>query len=101
MFAGWFAGLCNALGLGACMSKRAIERQLIGGILEMMNDNRLFHKSTFGRNHEYSDWTDEGREALLAFVTDYSRRLMTAQDAELNERAKALTWQALREEESK
>lgn len=79
------------------MSRRAVERQLIGGILEMMNDSQLFHKSNIGENHQYSRWSSEGQDALLAFVTDYSRRLLVAQDTELDARAKSMTWQTLKE----
>ena len=97
MFVGWFAKLCNVFGRGGSMYKRAIERQLIGGILELTTDSKLFYRSDIGKQHEYSRWTEAGQEALQAFVEDYTRKLLVAQDLELNERAKDMVLKTLKD----
>lgn len=44
---------------------------MYGGISELMRNSRYYYRSTVGI--EYSKWTDEGREAILALVESTSR----------------------------
>ena len=78
------------------MRKSAVKDQLYGSIIEMMNNRDYFYKSNIGKNHEYSHWTDEGKEELMAFVMAHSRRMMTAEDELVRNKAKEMTFDALK-----
>ena len=78
-------------------SQITVGHQMVGGILGMMDDPALFYRSEVGGQHEYSNWTEEGRAALAEFVLEYSRKLLTAQDKDLESRAREMTWTALKE----
>lgn len=80
--------------------KTAVKEQLYGGIIEMMNNRSLFYRSSVGRNHEYSHWTDEGKAELHAFVEDLSRKMLLAEEADLDARAKELVLETLKTKES-
>lgn len=81
------------------MRKSAVKDQLYGSIIEMMNNRDYFYKSNIGKNHEYSHWTDLGKEELLAFVTAHSKRMLTAEEALIDARAKEMTFEALKKPE--
>jgi hypothetical protein len=81
------------------LRRAAIERQLIGGILEMTRDDKLFYRSDVGGRHEYSHWTDQGQAILVEFLSDMTRKLLTGQDAEFQEKVKQLTWKNLTKDE--
>jgi len=53
------------------MDKPYIKDVMYGGISELMRNSRYYYRSTVGI--EYSKWTDEGREAILALVESTSR----------------------------
>ncbi len=72
------------------MKKTAVKDQLYGGLVEMMNNSSLFHKSDIGGHHEYSRWTDAGRTELAQFMDDISRKILIAEDQELDSRAKKM-----------
>lgn len=98
MFVGWLKKLYvvflkNVNG----MHRAIIARQLVGGIVEMMNDPKLFRKSEIGRKHEYSNWTEVGRTALTEFIEEYSKKLLVAEERDLDARAREMTFQALKE----
>lgn len=98
MFVGWLRRLYVGSWISVVGMRRSIiARQMIGGIVEMMNDPKLFRKSDIGRRHEYSNWTEAGREALNEFVEEYSKKLLVAEEQDLDARAKEMTWQALKE----
>ena len=81
------------------MRKLAVKDQLYGGIIEMMNNREYFYKSTIGKNHEYSHWTDEGKEALMEFVESHSKRMIAAEEEVIRNRAKEMTFAALKKPE--
>ena len=81
------------------MNKSAVKDQLYGSIIEMMNNRDYFYKSNIGKNHEYSHWTDQGQEELLAFVMAHSKRMLTAEDKLVDARAKEMTFEALKKPE--
>ena len=53
------------------MDKDYIKDVMYGGISELMRNERYYYRSTVGP--EYSKWTEEGREAVLALVGSASR----------------------------
>lgn len=100
MFVGWlsrrYAALQRKL---VSMRKSAVKDQLYGGIIEMMHNRELFYRSDIGKNHEYSRWTDEGQQELMAFVLAHSKKMLVAHEIELDARAKELTFSALKKPE--
>lgn len=72
---------------------------MCGGIAEMMNNRDLFHRSDIGSKHEYSRWTDNGRKELLEFVEEMSRKMLVAEDAELDQRARDMVINNLKAKE--
>ena len=100
MFVGWFkkqfVALQTKLGI---MHKNAVKDQLYGSIIEMMHNRELFYKSSVGKNHEYSHWTDQGKQALMEFVEAQSKRMLAAEDALIRQRAKEMTFEALKKPE--
>ena len=81
------------------MRKSAVKDQLYGSIIEMMNDRELFYKSSIGKNHEYSHWTDEGRAALIEFVETHSKKMLTTEEELIRNKAKEMTFEALKQKE--
>lgn len=79
------------------MKKAAIKDQLYGGIVEMMHNRTLFHRSDIGAKHEYSRWSDEGQQELLDFVQEISRKILVAEDAELDRRAKDMVIKTIKD----
>ena len=100
MLVGWLkrqlAGLKIKLG---SMRKSAVKDQLYGSILEMMNNRDYFYRSDIGKHHEYSHWTDLGKEELLDFVMSHSRRMLTAEDEIVRNKAKEMTFESLKKPE--
>ena len=100
MLVGWLkrqlAGLKIKLG---SMRKTALKDQLYGSILEMMNNRDYFYKSNIGKYHEYSHWTDQGKEELMVFVTEHSKKMLTAEDEIVRNKAKEMTFEALKKPE--
>ena len=82
------------------MRKPALKDQLYGAVMEMMHNREYFYRSSVGTRHEYSNWTDAGREALLEFIEAHSRRMLTADEADTDERAKSLVYNTLKQKES-
>ena len=78
------------------MRKNAVKDQLYGGILEMMNNRDYFYKSNVGKQHEYSHWTDAGKEELVAFVLEHSKRILVSEEELVVTKAKEMTFEALK-----
>lgn len=76
-----------------------IKDQLYGSILEMTKNRDLFNKSTIGQKHEYSNWTDDGKIVVMELIESITRRMLVEQDKELNDRAKKMVWEQLKEQE--
>ena len=81
------------------MRKPAVKDQLYGAVMEMINNPEYFYKSSVGTKHEYSHWTDIGREALLEFLESHTRRMLTADEADSAERAKNMVYNTLKQKE--
>jgi hypothetical protein len=76
-----------------------IKDQLYGSILEMTKNRDLFRKSDIGQKHEYSHWTDSGKIAIAELIDDMTRKILIAENEELNDRAKKMVWDQLKEQE--
>lgn len=79
------------------MRKSAVKNQLYGAIMEMMTDRELFYRSDM--NHDYSHWTDAGKEELMRLMTDYSRKMLVSQSLEDQQRSKDMVFENLKHKE--
>lgn len=79
------------------MRKIAVKNQLYGAIQEMMTDSTLFYRSDM--NHDFSHWTDAGKEELMSFMLDFSRKMLKAQKDEDEARARDMVFQSLSNKE--
>ena len=101
MLFGWLKKLYSAFQRKLnSMKKSAVKDQLYGAIIEMMNSRQLFYQSNVGKNHEYSHWTDEGKEELLTFVMEHSKKMLSAEEEILREKAKQTVFETLKQKES-
>ena len=100
MFVGWFKRQFVALKIKfGSMRKNSIKDQLYGSILEMMNNRELFYKSNIGKTHEYSHWTPEGKQELMDFLEQHTRRMLVAEEALVRDKAKEMTFETLKQKE--
>jgi hypothetical protein len=81
------------------MRKPALKDQLYGAVTEMMHNREYYYRSSVGTRHEYSHWTDQGREVLLEFIEAHSRRMLIADEADNDERAKNMVYNTLKQKE--
>ena len=68
------------------MQRPAIKDMIYGGLMEIMRNRQYYYHSGVGSH--YSHFTDEGREAVQEFFNLMSGKMMEAEHAELDERAK-------------
>lgn len=68
---------------------------LYGGITALMDRREHFYKSSVGP--EYGHWTENGKEALHAFLEVMSVQIHTTEENELDRRAKDLVLKELKE----
>ena len=100
MFVGWLKKHWLALKVRfTTMRKTAVKDQLYGAIIEMMNNREYFYKSNIGKTHEYSHWTEDGRSALMEFLEGHTRQMLLAEEKLIKERAKEMTFEALKAKE--
>ena len=100
MFVGWLKKHWLALRIRfTTMRKTAVKDQLYGAIIEMMNNREYFYKSNIGKTHEYSHWTEDGRSALMEFLEGHTRQMLLAEEKLIKERAKEMTFEALKAKE--
>lgn len=81
------------------MKKHVLKDQLYGTILEMTKNSKLYYISTISSNtHEYSNWREEGRIELQEFIEDITRKMLVAEQQELDVRAKELVFKELKKQ---
>lgn len=76
------------------MKKQAIKELLFGGINELMRNRSYYYKSTVGRDYCY--FTEDGKEAVQEFVVEISKFINAAEEAELDQRAKDIVINTLK-----
>jgi hypothetical protein len=81
------------------MQKSALKDLLYGSIVEMTDNKDLFYKSKIGQKYEYSHWTDNGKMVVMELIEYVTRKILTAENEELNARAKKMVWDQLKEQE--
>lgn len=68
------------------MKKGAIKDLCYGGMLELLNDRNYYYKSSVGK--DYSHLTDDGKQAVVEFMDMIAWKMIEAEDADLDRRAK-------------
>lgn len=68
------------------MQKSAIKDLVYGGLEEILNNRSYYYNSSVGAN--YSHLTDNGKEAVIEFIDLMSYKIIEANEADLNHRAK-------------
>jgi len=69
---------------------------MYGGINELMHNRKYYYHSAVGA--DYSHWTEDGEEALKVFMNMIGHKMMQAEEAELNQKAKDLVIKGLKGE---
>ena len=76
------------------MDKQAVKELMYGGVAELMRNRHYFYHSTVGAH--YSNWTEEGEKALAEYMTIIGYKMLEAEEAELNQRAKDMVLKTLK-----
>jgi hypothetical protein len=77
------------------MDKSAVKDLIFGGLHELMKNRKFYRYSSI---EYYSQWTDEGKEALAEYMQVMSWKLKEAEEDDLNKRAKDMTINILKGE---
>lgn len=78
------------------MEKGALKHLIYGGLEEILRDRRYYHHSSVGEN--YCHFTDEGKAAVAEFMNTMAYKILAAEEADLERRAKEQTMKALKNE---
>jgi hypothetical protein len=78
------------------MEQEALKAFMYGALNELIKNRRYYHHSTVGMS--YSHWTDEGQKALSDFMSIIAYKMIEADDASINKRAKELVINGLKGE---
>jgi hypothetical protein len=78
------------------MDKQSTKDLMFGGVHELMHNRKYYYHSTVGIN--YSHWTDDGVKALTEYMNLMAFKMIEAEEAELNRRAKELVIKGLKGE---
>ena len=76
------------------MDRPAIKDFVYGGIMELMRNRQYFYHS--GVNSTYSCWTDEGKQAVVEYMSLVAGKMMEAEQQELDARARELVVNSLK-----
>jgi hypothetical protein len=78
------------------MDKGALKEFMYGGLMELMRNRHYFYHSSVGA--EYSHWTEEGQKALADYISVMGYKMLHAEEAELDNRAKNIVMKTLKGE---
>jgi hypothetical protein len=76
------------------MNKQAVKDLMFGGVAELMKNKQFYYFSSVGP--QYCHWTNEGQEALQAYMSIMAYKFHEAETAELDRRAKEMVIGALK-----
>jgi hypothetical protein len=71
-----------------------LKSMIYGGIVGMMDDTRLFHKSTV--DAKYSEWTPEGIKALHEYMKLMTTQIVIAEEEAISQKAKDMVINGLK-----
>lgn len=75
------------------MDKLALKEFLYGGLSEIVTNRNYYYK---GIGSEYSHFTDRGEEAVKEFMNLMAWKMIQANEAELDQRAKDMVLKELK-----
>jgi len=78
------------------MDKEAVKDLTYGGVMEILHNRRFYYRSSIGA--QYSHLTDDGETALIEYMKLMSYKMLEAEEAELNQRAKEMVLKTLKGE---
>jgi hypothetical protein len=78
------------------MDKQSLKEFTYGGITELMRNRRYYYHSSVGMNYSY--WTDEGKEAIIEYMSLIGYKMLEAEEAELRQRSKDMVINGLKGE---
>jgi hypothetical protein len=68
------------------MEKSAIKDLTYGGLMEIINDSKFYYHSSVGSS--YSHLTEDGKLAVVEFIDMIAWKMIEAENADLDRRAK-------------
>jgi hypothetical protein len=78
------------------MNKEALKDLTYGGVMEILHNSRFYYRSSVGS--QYSHLTDDGEKALIEYMKLMSFKMLEAEEAELDSRAKKMVLNTLKGE---
>lgn len=76
------------------MNKQAVKDLTYGGLMEMLNNRNLYYKSSVGK--DYSHLTDDGKVAVAEYIELVAWKMIQAEEADLDRRAKEMVLKELK-----
>lgn len=76
------------------MERAALKHLIYGGMEEIISDRRYYYHSPIGET--YSHFTDEGEKAMAEFMNLMAFKIRTADEVELDRRAKEMVMKELK-----
>lgn len=76
------------------MNKQAVKDLTYGGMLELLNNRNMYYKSSVGK--DYSHLTEEGKAAVAEYMDLMAWKILQAEEAELDKRAKEMVLKELK-----
>jgi hypothetical protein len=76
------------------MDRQATKELMYGALSELMHNRKYYYHSNVGASYSY--WTEDGKEALHEFMNILAFKMLKAEEAELNQRAKDLVVKGLK-----
>jgi len=76
------------------MEKTAIKDLIYGGIEEIVRNDRYYYRSSAGEN--YSHFTEDGKAAISEFMNVMAYKIRSAEEADLDRRAKNMVLKELK-----
>lgn len=74
--------------------KTPLDKQVYAGFLEILKDKKFFYNSAVG--YQYSHLTDDGKEAIVEFISIMAPHMLNNEELKLNERSKRLMMEELK-----
>jgi hypothetical protein len=103
LYAKWLAKTGRVLkwtrsynGVSKMLEKNAVKELLYGGLMEMLKNRDYYYNSSIGSN--YNHFTENGKEAIEAYLKVMADLMLKAEEESLNKRAKELVVKGLKGE---
>jgi hypothetical protein len=78
------------------MDREAVKDLTYGGVMEILHNRKFYYHSAIGA--QYSHLTGDGEKALMEYMKLMSHKMLEAEEAELDQRAKQMVLKTLKGE---